>query len=87
MVEDIHTNNNIAMKLVSTPGLTYTHILNDIVSPPRLSLIRKTQIRGLDALNLPLFGNWRQPFEWSDLWKVSFGSTYSIPRIYENKIE
>jgi hypothetical protein len=26
-----------------------------------LSLITKTRIRGLDALNLPLFGNWWQP--------------------------
>jgi hypothetical protein len=49
MVEDIHTTNNITMELNSTLRLTYTHILNEIVSPPRLSLITKTQIRGLDA--------------------------------------
>jgi hypothetical protein len=49
MVEDIHSTNNITMKLNSTLRLTYTHILNEIVSPPRLSLITKTQIRGLDA--------------------------------------
>ena len=57
MVEDICAPNNFAMKLNSTPGLTYTHILNEIVSPLRLSLITKTRIRGLDAFNLPLFGN------------------------------
>jgi hypothetical protein len=51
MVEDIHATNNFAMKLNSTPGLTYTHILNEIVSPLRLSLIIKTQIRGLDAFD------------------------------------
>jgi hypothetical protein len=49
MVEDIRVTNNIAIKLNSTLGLTYTHILDEIVSPLRLSLITKTRIRGLDA--------------------------------------
>jgi hypothetical protein len=54
MVEDIRANKNIAMKLNSTPGLTYTYILDEIVSLLRLSLITKTRIRGLDAFNLHL---------------------------------
>jgi hypothetical protein len=53
MVEDIRATNNFAMKLNSTPGLTYTHILNEIVSPLRLSLLTKTRIRGLDAFKWP----------------------------------
>jgi hypothetical protein len=51
MVEDIRATNDIAMKLNSTLGLTYTHILDEIVSPLRLSLITKTRIRGLHAFN------------------------------------
>jgi hypothetical protein len=53
MVEDIRATNNFAMKLNSTPELTYTHILNEIVSPLRLSLLTKTRIRGLDAFKWP----------------------------------
>jgi hypothetical protein len=49
MVEDIQANTKVTMKLNSTLGLTYTHIVNEIVSPLRLSLITKTRIRGLDA--------------------------------------
>jgi len=37
------------MKLNSTPELTYTHNLNEVVSPQRSSLITKAQNRGLDA--------------------------------------
>jgi hypothetical protein len=51
MVKDIRATKNFAMKLNSTLGLTYTHILNEIVSPLRLSLITKTRIKGLDAFN------------------------------------
>jgi hypothetical protein len=49
MVEDIQANTKITMKLNSTPRLTYTHILNEIASPLRLSLITKIRIKGLDA--------------------------------------
>jgi hypothetical protein len=52
MVEDIHTTNNNAMKLNSTPELTYTHILNKIVNLPRLSLITKARNRCLDAFTI-----------------------------------
>jgi hypothetical protein len=44
-------------------GLTYSHISNKNVSPQWLLLITKTRIRGIDAFNLPLFGNWWQPFK------------------------
>jgi hypothetical protein len=44
MVDDIHTNNYITMKLNLTPGLTYTHIINEIISPLRLSLITKHKL-------------------------------------------
>jgi hypothetical protein len=53
MVEDIRATNNFAMKLTSTPGLTYSYS-HEIVSPLRLSLITKTRIRGLDAFTSAL---------------------------------